>query len=137
MRNHRREYVIHLTNLLENLFNKVNDNTENMTGSTIKQTSSFQIEIAEQQSDRIKELVDENEQLRQRLSVYRNSENNHANSIELITMLKNSQHQIEKTNEDLSSELDRMKKEKDYMTKEWEKQVVELTYAVDSLKKRV
>jgi len=30
-----------------------------------------------------------------------------------------------------------MKKEKEHMTKEWEKQVVELTYAVDSLKKRI
>lgn len=123
--------------MLEGLFNKVNENSENSGGSQVKHTSSLQIEIAEQQSDRIKELVDENEQLRQRLSVYRNSEHNHAQSIELIQMLKNSHTKIENTNEDLASELDKMKKEKEHMTREWEKQVVELTYAVDSLKKRI
>jgi len=52
-------------------------------------------------------------------------------------MLKSSQITIENNNEDLQKELTKVKSEKDNMIKEWEKQVIELTYSIDSLKKRV
>lgn len=136
MKSHRREFVIHLTNLLEGLFDKVTQD-QNEDNMTVNHQSSLQADTAQQQSDRIKELVDENEQLRQRLNVYRNTENTNANSVELIHMLKNSQLQIENNNDKLKRELDSMKSEKENMIKEWEKQVVELTYSMDSLKKRV
>jgi len=83
--------------------------------------------ISDQKNDRVKELIDENEQLRKRLSVYRNTENQQANSIEFISMLKDNHLKLEKTNEELSTEIEKMKLEKEYMNKHWEKQVVELT----------
>lgn len=102
MKSHRREFVIHLTNLLEGLFDKIDQNQNDQV--QINHKSSLQLDVTEQQADRIKELVHENEQLRQRLNVYRNSENQNANSVELIQMLKNSQLQIVSSNESLKKE---------------------------------
>jgi len=122
---------MHFSNLIESLFHKVSAYSAGRPDLDEEQVSlqvSEQYEKHIQKLDtRVEELVQENEQLRHRLNVYRTGEEDKSNSKELMNLLYESQSKLDSKNTLLEQELVKMRKERDFLNKEWEKQVVDLT----------